>query len=98
MVNDLHPDKIVLVADGNMQGCFLLISAIQPHHQVLLSVKKSCAACMLSFHRRLSKKVAFEIVRQIYGGPTVHQQLVMFMLMAIKVFASCMPVCGTKLL
>ncbi len=57
------------------QGCFLLISAIQPHHQVLLSVKKSCAACMLSFHGTSSKtclKVSFESVREIYSGPTIH--------------------------
>lgn len=49
MVNDLHPDNIVLVADGNMAGVFLLISAIQFHYQVLLSLKKSCVACRPSF-------------------------------------------------
>ncbi|KAL3141581.1 hypothetical protein ABBQ32_004824 [Trebouxia sp. C0010 RCD-2024] len=86
LVNDLHPNNMVLVADGNKARAFF---AIQHYLQVLLSVKKSYAACVLSSHRRVSKKwlkAMCESVQQNYCGPSDMQQVVIILLLTVDVF------------
>lgn len=63
---------IVLVADGNKARAFFVDFSIHHYLRVLLSVKKSYAACVLFSHRRVSKtwlKASRESVQQNYCGP-----------------------------
>ena len=85
------------------QGHFSLISAIQDYLRVLLSVKKSYAACVLFSHRRVSKtwlKASRESVQQNYCGPLDMQQVVIILLLTVDVFcvvhaSRCFVFCGS---
>ena len=63
-----------------------LILAIQHYLRVLLSVKKSFAACVLSLHRTASKtwlEASCESVQQKYCGILDMQQVIMLLLLLV---------------